>query len=86
MDRNLIIGVVVAALGVVAIYYYYSRKGKEKYANQVVHGGAGGIAGPISEELMYWPYDPPKESRRRPVVSVAYPPNDTCGGSGNIMY
>ena len=92
---KLVVGVVSAFLGALAMYIYLKRMGKEGYANQVVHGGAGGIAGPISLDP-YYPYhldhqdhqdtpepggpgDQGSKERNRKPV-VAYPPNDTCGG------
>ena len=66
------------ALGVLVMWVYIKNR-KEKYANQVFHAGAGGIAGPAVDSLMW---NAGRNMRRAPIVS--YPPNDTCRRSQNI--
>lgn len=71
----------VAICGFVVVYVYMQNR-KEQYANQIVHAGVGGIAGPASLDSFTWNLD--SKTRSVPIVSVSYPPNDTCRVSENI--
>ncbi len=50
LTRRVIIFTISAVVGAVAAYMYTTRFRKDNYANQYVHAGAGGIAGPVSSD------------------------------------
>lgn len=51
---NLFLAIVVIAVVVWVIWLFF-QKPHEGYADQVIHGGVGGIAGPI-QDYDYYPY------------------------------
>jgi hypothetical protein len=73
IKKLLIFGASVCIGGLLAYMYMHSKS--EGYANQVVHGGAGGIAGPVSPPGSYddrWL----KSNPSRPVTEQDYSNED----------
>ena len=80
MNATLGWSLLIFAVALIMVCFVFPEKKKESYANQVVHGVAGGIAGPISE---YYP--PFTNDAVFPHATVSSSPSASTStfGSGN---